>query len=70
MRPTWSKSSTKALSPASRDLIDLAHLLARQAAREIIVSDLGLVRITPEGTASESRQVAVDTSDEQKGTIR
>ena len=69
MRYTRSKSTTL-VTPASGALSDLVRLLARQAAREVIAFDLGLHRIAPKRTASETGSAALDSPTTKQDPIR
>jgi len=59
MRHSQSRS-TRFVTRAPDALIGLVRLLARQAAGEILVSDVGVDRIAREETVPETRPAAFD----------
>jgi hypothetical protein len=62
--PSETALPTKGRAPAS-PLGSLVRLLARQAAREVVASGLGLDRVAPDDAASESNPAAVGLSAEK-----
>jgi hypothetical protein len=62
--PSETALPTKARAAAS-PLGSLVRLLARQAAREVVVSGLGLDRVAPDNAASEINPAAVGLSAEK-----